>query len=147
MNDDCYACRHSADPDAPPRERVVRTAYWRAAHDFSTALPGWLVLLPVRHVTSLDELTPEESAELGPLLSGLTAALKDVTGCVKTYVLLLAEKDGFAHLHFHVVPRAADLPEELTGPRILTLLGSDHPVPPAEQDDLARRIGAAMPAG
>lgn len=145
MTDGCYACTHSAAPEAPPRDQVVRTALWRAAHADRTGLPGWLVLVPLRHVTSLDQLTAEESAEIGPLLAGLTAALRQVTGCVKTYVLLLAEKEGFSHIHFHVVPRAPDLAAELVGPGILALLHSDDPVPDAEQDRLAALLGAAMP--
>jgi hypothetical protein len=46
----------------------------------------------------------------------------------------------------HVVPRAADLPQDLTGPRIFGLLGSTDPVPPEEQDRLAVEIGAASGA-
>jgi diadenosine tetraphosphate (Ap4A) HIT family hydrolase len=58
-------------------------------------------------VTALHELTAEEAAGLGPLLRGLSAALGRVVGCTKTYVMLFAEAEGFAHAHFHVVPRIA----------------------------------------
>jgi len=54
----------------------------------------------------------------------VSAALRDVVGCEKTYVLQLAESQGFNHVHFHVVPRRADLPEDCRGPRIFDLLGS-----------------------
>jgi diadenosine tetraphosphate (Ap4A) HIT family hydrolase len=128
---------------------VVRTAHWRAAHAFDAGLVGWLVLVPTRHVTALDELAAEEVAELGPLLRDLSAALRDVTGCVKTYVMLLAEAEGFEHVHFHVVPRMADQPAELRGPRVFALLGAspDRQVPADEMDGVARALQAALAAG
>lgn len=139
---DCFTCRNTADPDAPVRERILRTEHWRVAHAFDTALPGWLILAPLAHVASLDELSPAAAGELGTILRDLTSALKAVTGCAKTYVLLLAEKPGFAHLHFHVVPRASDLGEEHTGPGIFGLLGAapEDQVPADEQDRLGRSI-------
>ncbi|MGI8578349.1 MAG: hypothetical protein ACR2KG_10635 [Nocardioidaceae bacterium] len=33
-----------------------------------------------------------------------------------------AEAEGFHHVHFHVIPRAADLPRDLRGPDIFELL-------------------------
>ncbi len=144
---DCYSCRVEATlATQPPREQAHVEAGWRVAHASGSALPGWLVALPRRHVLALDELTSEEAAALGPLLTDTTAALREVTGCAKTYVLLLAEKEGYAHVHFHLVPRAADLDTELRGPRIFELLRrpEDEWVPEAEQDRLATEVGAAI---
>jgi diadenosine tetraphosphate (Ap4A) HIT family hydrolase len=112
---DCYSCTQNARDDLPPREGVYLSPYWRVAHAFDVAIPGWLVLLTRRHVTALDELTADEAAGLGPLLRALTAALREVTGCQKTYVALFAEAEGFAHVHFHVVPREPGLPAESAG--------------------------------
>lgn len=56
MSSGCYACRQSG-PEAPFRERFVREAGWRVAHDFNSSLEGWLILAPLRHVHALDELT------------------------------------------------------------------------------------------
>jgi diadenosine tetraphosphate (Ap4A) HIT family hydrolase len=144
----CYSCHESeiADTDLPPRQRVWRTAHWRVVHAYDTSIPGWLIVIPVRHLTSLAELEPAEAGELGPLLAGLTRALTEEVGCSKTYVLLLAEAEGFSHVHFHVVPRMADHPTELRGPKIFGALG----VPPgqavavAETDRLATAIAARL---
>ena len=73
---------------------------------------------PAWHVIALDELSPAEAAALGPVLRAVTSALREVTGCAKTYVALFAEAEGFGHVHFHVVPRHADLDPQLRGPRI-----------------------------
>ena len=112
----------------------------------NTSLPGWLVAVPRRHQLSLAELEPEAAAELGPLLTDLTRALQHVTGCLKTYVILLAEAEGFAHLHFHVVPRMPGQPAEERGPRIFARLGApaDEQVQQPERDRLARDIREAL---
>ena len=123
----CYSCVTDATGQAlPPRERVYDDGRWRVAHAVSSTLPGWLVVLPKRHVTSLAELTPAEAAALGPLLRRLSVALVELTGAVKTYVALFAEAEGFEHLHLHLVPRAADLPADRHGPRIFVYLSKDE---------------------
>ncbi|WP_405780094.1 HIT family protein [Streptomyces sp. NBC_00859] len=91
-------------------------------HAFDTALPGRLVLLPRRHVTAVHELTDAEATTLGTWQVRLSRALHDVTGCVKTYVARFAEAEGFAHVHFHVMPRMASLSPELRGPGVFELL-------------------------
>ena len=121
-------------------------AHWRVAHAFGTAQPGWLVVLPRRHVLALDELSHAEAAALGPLLRAVTAALREVTGCARTYVALFAEAEGFGHVHFHVVPRHAGLDPHLRGPRVFTLLGGDpaRHVAGSDMDQLAGQLTAAL---
>ena len=120
---DCISCAFEQRVDVPPRERIFLDAHWRVAHAFGTAQPGWLVVLPRRHVLSLDELSLAEAAALGPVLRAVTAALREVTGCVKTYVALCAEAEGFGHVHFHVVPRPAGLDPQLRGPEDIRAAG------------------------
>ena len=146
----CRSCAWDARLDElPPRERVYVGERWRVAHAFDAALPGWLVVLPRRHVTRLDELTREEAAELGPLLVDATAALRAVVGCLKTYVMLFAEREGFGHVHFHVVPRMADLAAEHLGPRVVALLGrpEGERVAELERDRLAGELAIAFGRG
>lgn len=146
MEGECYSCRRTALAERPPREWIVERDGWRVAHAINSALPGWLVILPLRHVESLSELDPGETAALGPLLVGATRALRQVTGCARTYVMLLAEAEGFHHLHFHVVPRMAGWPHEVQGVRVFDFLHRD----PAEQlseeamDALALRLRPAF---
>jgi diadenosine tetraphosphate (Ap4A) HIT family hydrolase len=142
----CLSCVQNARADLPPRERLHIGLRWRVAHAFGTSLPGWLVVLPRRHVTALDQLTAEEAAELGPLLRGLTAALREVLGCTRTYVALFAEAEGFAHVHFHVMPRQPDLDPALRGPRVFGLLGGDPAshVPAGVMDEVAISVGQAL---
>ncbi len=143
---DCFNCRNSALPSLPPRESIVRTQHWRVGHAFNSTLAGWLVIAPVPHVTALDELPAEAHAELGTLLGSLSAALRAVTGCVKTYVMQFSEAEGFEHLHVHLVPRMADQPDHLKGPNVFGYLTDDEAlwVSEAERDRLARELRAAL---
>ncbi len=118
------------------------TEHWRVAHAFDSALPGWLVVLPSRHAVAIAELRPEEAAQLGPMLIDVSRALAVVTGCLKTFVLYLAEAEGFAHVHFHVVPRAAGLPDDVRGPRVFSLIG--RPVGERVAEDEQDRLALAL---
>lgn len=147
LDNDCYAC--ASDPavaTVPIFERVHVSDHWRVAHAFNSALAGWLVVLPRRHVLAVADLTGAEAAEFGTLLRRVSRALVEATGCVKTYVAVFAEADGFAHLHAHVVPRHADLPADRRGPEAFAYLG----VPPGERfdgaarDELAQQLSDAL---
>ncbi|WP_103564775.1 HIT family protein [Actinomadura rubteroloni] len=130
--------------ELPLRERIAVDEHWRVAHAFGTALPGWLVLLPRRHVTAIADLTDAEAVGLGVWQVRLSRALHRVTGCAKTYVAQFAEAPGFGHVHFHVIPRAVDLAAESRGPSIFGLLDAAHEVPVAERDALAGRLAAYL---
>jgi diadenosine tetraphosphate (Ap4A) HIT family hydrolase len=83
---------------------------------------------------------------LGAWQVRLSRALHEVTGCAKTYVVQFAEADGFAHVHFHIVPRAADLPADVRGPRIFGLLnpGPDRAIPTDRMDEVASALAARL---
>ena len=142
----CYACDQQAAGSLPPREDVVHTEHWRAAHAFNSTLPGWLVLLPTRHVTSFTELSPDAAAELGGLITRLSGALERVTGCVKTYLMQFSEAEGFAHLHLHLVPRGPQHPEEARGPRVFVYLTDDpaRSLTETERDTIALALRAEL---
>jgi len=127
--DDCYTCARNAESDqAQTWEHIASDDLWRVAHAFNSALPGWLVLMPRRHVTAIANLTDDEARALGTWQVRLSRALHEALGCQKTYVAQFAEAEGFSHVHFHIVPRPPDLPGDLRGPRIFRLLGAaDRP--------------------
>jgi diadenosine tetraphosphate (Ap4A) HIT family hydrolase len=92
-------------------------------HSYNTALPGWLVIVARRHIEAIHELTTEEAVELGVLIRQVSVALKDVTGCLKTYVIQFAEAAEHPHVHFHIVPRMADQPEDHRSTKVFAYLG------------------------
>jgi len=142
---DCYTCTRNGKADqAQPWEHIASDDLWRVAHAFNSALPGWLVLMPRRHVTAIADLTDDEARALGTWQVRLSRALHEALGCQKTYIAQFAEAEGFSHVHFHIVPRPSDLPRELRGPRIFQLLGAAGPQRIGE--DQMTRIAAAIAA-
>jgi diadenosine tetraphosphate (Ap4A) HIT family hydrolase len=141
----CKSCELIARRDAgvaPLWDSIYRTQYWDVAHCYGTALPGWLVLIVHRHVASIDELTEEEAGELGQLLRSTSVALKDVTGCAKTYVLQFAEHPEHPHVHFHVIPRMADLPEDHKSTNIFNYFNGpiNEQVSEEEMNGIAKKV-------
>ncbi|MFN8596616.1 MAG: hypothetical protein U0559_10600 [Anaerolineae bacterium] len=99
-----------------------------------------------RHIEAIDALTEDEAVELGQLLRRVSIALRDVTGCVKTYVMQFAEQAEHPHVHFHVVPRMADQPEDRRGPQIFGYLSVSEAnrVPEATLLALATQIRSIL---
>ena len=141
----CESCRLIRSRDAgtaPLWDSIYRTDFFDIAHAFNSALPGWIVVVLSRHASAIDELTIDEASELGVLLRKVSVGLKDIVGCTKTYVMQFAEQPGHNHVHFHVVPRMADLPEENRGANIFNYLGVDDEYQVSENimNDIAARM-------
>ena len=122
----CNTCGLVANRDngaAPLWDCIYRTQFWDVVHCNATTIPGWLVLVARRHIEAIDELTHDEALELGILLHQMSKALKEVVKCTKTYVVQFAEAEGHHHVHFHVIPRMVDQPEETRGTKIFNYLG------------------------
>lgn len=127
------------------RDMIWTEPGWRVAHAFNSSLAGWLVVLPTRHVESVDELTATESEVLGRLLRQASRALRTVTGCLKTYVMMFAEAEGFSHVHFHVVPRMSDFPEDRRGANVFAYL-KEEPLSVARRDEISIQLRNAFEA-
>jgi diadenosine tetraphosphate (Ap4A) HIT family hydrolase len=147
VSTDCIVCGfNDRIGDLPPREEIEVSGGWRVAHAFGTALPGWLVVAPTRHVTALHELAPEDASNLGGVLHRASRALCEVLGCEKAYIVFFAEAAGFAHLHVHVIPRMSWFTPAQRGPGVFSMLGvsTSDEVPEDERDQLALTIRHAM---
>lgn len=149
---DCRTCelieRRSAD-EAPCWDAIQRTPCWDVVHAYGTSIEGWLVLVVRRHIASVAELTDSEAAELGPLIRDVSAALRLVVGCQKTYVAQFAEDPAHPHVHVHVIPRYADQPADLRGPRVFSQLGVPGQLAVSEErrNDIALAIQRHLESG
>ena len=106
----CVFCRLAGSGEPSPDNGIV----WRGARTFAAlnAYPyasGHLLVLPLRHLETLDELDPEESGELW---STCLAAAGAITASYAPDGMNLGANLGRAagagiprHLHVHVVPR------------------------------------------
>lgn len=145
--EDCYSCEMDARvPDVPPREAIEVGDHWRLAHAFNSALPGWLVALPRRHVTGLHQLSAQEVEPLSSLLHRASCALVEVTDCLKAYVMFFAEAPKHEHVHFHIVPRMSGWDEDVRGPGVFHFLSrpEEEWVTEEARDKLAVRIRGAL---
>jgi histidine triad (HIT) family protein len=78
---------------------------------------GHLVVEPKRHVEGLAELTPEEAAALGRVVSELARALRSSEEAEQISSFVFG--DGREpHLHVHVVPRYPGTPRDYRGLRV-----------------------------
>ena len=70
-----------------------------------------------------------------------TLALKEVVGCATTYVPQFAEHPEHPHVHFHVVPRMTDMPEEYRATGVFGYSGStEEHVSEAAMNALAAQL-------
>ncbi len=145
----CYTCeliQKRDDGTSPLWDSIYRTPYWDVVHSYNTSLPGWMVLIARRHMTAIDEMTEEEASEMGKLIRQISIALKEVTGCLKTYVIQFAEAADHPHVHFHIVPRMADQPEDHKSVNIFRYLGvpAEERVSENTMNDIATKIQAIL---
>ncbi|HEY7476683.1 MAG TPA: HIT domain-containing protein [Actinomycetota bacterium] len=109
VSDGCVFCALLAG-EGSEDERILR----RGERAFVTLAkfpynPGHLLVLPTRHVGELEELTPEENADVATLLQRSVGALRGASDPHGFNVgLNLGRVAGAGipeHLHWHVVPR------------------------------------------
>lgn len=85
------------------------SAIWRGSHwsirphPVPSPIAGWLIVDLMRHACSWDELSHDESSELGRTMTLATGAIRAATGCDRVYMLAFCE--AVPHLHLHLAPR------------------------------------------
>jgi diadenosine tetraphosphate (Ap4A) HIT family hydrolase len=124
---ECLTCLNlSGEQRISPGPFIHEGVHWVVDHAYPTTHLGWLVIVPKRHVEALHELGQEEFEELAQFEYQLVQVMHTDSTVQKEYMMCFAEGEGFHHVHIHVVPKPADLPADLTGPRIFARLASDE---------------------
>lgn len=122
-NISCNTCAsNSGEKRISPGPTIYEGVFWLVEHAYPTKLKGWLVITTKKHVESLHELSSEAFHELGLLMGKTTKILHEVLDSEKEYAMCLGEIEGFHHIHFHIVPKSAYLPEEYKGSKIFAML-------------------------
>jgi len=112
--DECVLCRRATTLEPP--ELLLRGEHWLASRHPTMPAPGWIAVQTARHTEGLAQLDRAEAAELGPLLSRLSAAVTRVTGSERVYTYSLGE--GCPHTHILLGPPR----RELRGTAFITAL-------------------------
>ena len=124
---DCLTCLNlRGERRISPGPFIYMGTYWVVDHAYPTSHLGWLVILPRRHIEALHELTREEFLELAEIEYRLVQAMHADGAVEKEYLICFAKGKGFRHVHLHLVPKPADLPDERKGPRVFALLDVDE---------------------
>ncbi len=122
----CLPC----DLESAPAEAVVyRDADWACEVAEGYDVPGWYILRVRRHAEGWEALTHSEATGLGVVSQRVAGAIQAVTGAPTVYFLSFGE--NYAHLHFLLIARPAELAPELRGAAILTLRDQHRDQPAA----------------
>jgi diadenosine tetraphosphate (Ap4A) HIT family hydrolase len=108
---DCNICRKqdglktgSELLDVPiPGGYVVENDFLVEHAPLQESSAGTVIVEARRHLLDFGDMTPAESAELGPLLHRLIPAIKAATGVERVYYLAVMERAP--HFHLWLVPK------------------------------------------
>jgi diadenosine tetraphosphate (Ap4A) HIT family hydrolase len=147
--DGCLACDLTAGRLPLPGGAIADTEHWRAEHTVGPLGVGTLIVKPLRHVVHVDDLTPEEAAELGPLLRTASAVVTELLHPEQVYVCLWSHADGLpGHIHFVVQPVTRETMETYGafGPGLqVAMFEAGEGLPDAEVEAFCERARAAWP--
>jgi diadenosine tetraphosphate (Ap4A) HIT family hydrolase len=145
---DCNICRKQDDQktgsellDAPrPGGYIVEGEHFLVEHaPLQESSAGTVIVEARRHLLDFGDMTPTESAALGPLLHRLVPAVKAATGVERVYYLALMERA--AHFHLWLVPKKSE--GELRG---LAYMAQQPPLTTSfgEAEAMSRKIQAEL---
>ncbi|MET7941809.1 hypothetical protein [Streptomyces sp. NPDC005302] len=151
----CLACDLMTGDAVLPGGTVLRTGAWVVEHCVGPFGLGTVVVKPARHVLHVAELTAGESAELGPLLRRVSAAVTTVMDPEQVYVCLWSHVGGApGHIHFVVQPVTREDMDryDTFGPALQLAMGEAGELPPGPEvervcDRLRDLLGPADGAG
>lgn len=105
----CPICEEVAGRITAPGGPIYDDGLYLVSHHTGVWTdPGEVLVKLRRHCESLGELTPAESAALGPILRAGVAAIERAIGPERTYAASFNER--VRHLHFYLLPRTRSLP-------------------------------------
>jgi diadenosine tetraphosphate (Ap4A) HIT family hydrolase len=103
--DECIACELSDGRRFLPGGPIHSTDHWLVEHCIGPLGLGTLIVKPVRHVTSVGDLSDAEAVELGPLLKRASAVAGELAGADQVYNCLWSHSGGVpGHIHYVVQP-------------------------------------------
>ena len=104
----CLSCDIVTGKQVEPGGVIYEDPYWHVGGAVAPAVwPGFLVIKLKRHCEHLADLSPEEAADLGPVMRTTCLALTEVLRTAKIYVCSFG--DGVKHVHFWALPRPPEM--------------------------------------
>jgi diadenosine tetraphosphate (Ap4A) HIT family hydrolase len=120
---DCLSCQSLLGTKRiPPGNPIFTSKHWTLEHKSQSPIYGWVILVLNTHKSSLADISEEEWREYSTLMPIIFRILKNTFDCEQLYVCQFAAKQGFEHIHWHIIPTNHDLPEKYRGSKIFTIL-------------------------
>jgi diadenosine tetraphosphate (Ap4A) HIT family hydrolase len=136
----CMFCDQESKKE-PPANVVAQNEYATAVMaDFLRE--GHCVVNVKRHIESISELTPKEYNGLFEIIVKVSKAIEKKYNIKKVYLYTIS--DGVAHIHFHMLPKHANLPSMMVYMDKLKEVEKPKQPTPAEQNALAKEIREIM---
>jgi diadenosine tetraphosphate (Ap4A) HIT family hydrolase len=119
----CFSCLSlQGVKRIPPGNPIFISKYWTLEHKSKSPISGWVVLILNTHKESLNQVSEEEWREFSILLPIIIKVIKKTFICERQYVCQFAAKEGFKHVHWHIIPIANNFPTQYQGSKIFSLL-------------------------
>jgi diadenosine tetraphosphate (Ap4A) HIT family hydrolase len=139
-NENCLTCQSvQGIINLSKYQRIHESEYWVVEHMSPCAIKGWIVVALKRHCTGLHELKADEFMNFAQIARNICLTMKYLQNSEKEYVMQFAEKDRFGHVHFHVISRLSDWPQELKGINIFNAINSSV-CSPIMDDELEKYV-------
>ena len=111
----CMGCTKAMNRDNTninPGE-IIKTKNFDISQDFELPINGFIIIGSIRHIESINEMTPEEKQELITLIDVVISSLKKLNVCSQ-YDVVWEEKDN-NHFHVWLMPRHKYLLDAIGG--------------------------------
>lgn len=143
----CFICRIIDGSHEFLHGEIYRDDFAIAFLNRFPTLLGYSLVAPVEHRTHVvGDFTPEEYALLQGLVHRVGIAVTATVPTERLYVLSLGSNQGNAHVHWHIAPLPPGVSYDQQQFAALMLETSGYiDLDPAEHDELALRIRAALP--
>jgi len=142
----CMFCERLRNPSGLADCLVYEDELFHVSHQLNEedqTYLGSVIIQTRRHAHDLAELTEEEAARLGSLITRSSRALKNCTGAGWTYAESFLER--YQHVHVIVTARYSSMPKEYIRLAIRKWPGAPRGAH-ADVVELSRKLRADMPS-
>ena len=113
---ECLSCAIQQGIVKAPGGLIAESKHFKAEQDFEIPIPGFIIVVSKRHVTSIDEFTEEEQIDFIKFWVKVRKAMRQALGLDNVY--FVQEEDTEHHFHVWLFPRYDWMTEEKFGRKI-----------------------------
>lgn len=104
MKENCSLCNFAKNPDDKDPLLIHCDDLWMVRQSTEVNIPGYYLLFPIKHVTSVEELSDNEAASLPTIMKTAISRIRRISKDIER-VYICSFNELCPHLHFHLFPR------------------------------------------